>query len=342
VFVREVKGRKVKKKSPAKRAAEARAKPRPPTTRKKPARSKATRTKSPRAPASLDLSAFPPEAVAQLERWLCLACVLDVFTRHMGLTRAAVNRELARYEPSAGEVTASSLARPYFSTPSPEGGCPYCGSPKKWHARLPVVRIEGGKATDALRRKLVRGLPPRQFAVLEQKATGQRAFFDWLEGVSAGLDLDDPRALWEISRHYLGRTQPTVDWGAQLAQVHAIRRSRRLETGWEIDDGRLFLAPLLFDELLLVQYLVSRSHKASGMTLEGRLTLLELFVRLRNSGYLHAVGVSATNPSDAFEQLLDHVSGGQTTVKFHCIVDRRDFLERVKAVQQLAPPRPKR
>ena len=60
-----------------------------------------------------------------------------------------------------------------------------------------------------------------------------------------------------------------------------------------------------------MQYLVSRSHKAGGLTLEGRRTLLEIFVRLRNSGYLRAVGVSATEPAEAFEQLVEHLSGGE-------------------------------
>ena len=300
------------------------------------------RRKSSGAVAPLDLSAFPPEAVAGFERWLCLACVLDVLTRHMGLARAAANRELMRYQPAPVEVTAPQVNRPYFAATPPDGMCPYCGSPGKWHARLRIARIESGKATDALRRKLVRSLPAGKFAVLEQKATRQRAFFDWLEKISAGLDFDDPRVLWEISLHHLGRKEPAVDWAARFADIHVIRRSRRLEEGWEIDDGRLFLAPVLFDELLLVQYLVSRSHKAGGLTLEGRRTLPELFVRLRNSGYLRAVGVSASDPADALEQLLDYLSGGQTPVKFYCTVDRREFLARVKALQLLPPPRPKR
>jgi len=272
---------------------------------------------------------------------LCVACVLDVFTRHMGLARETANRELTRYQPAAPELTARHPARPYFGTPSAEGTCPYCGSPAKWHARFRVARIESSKATDALRRKLVRHLPASQFAVVEQKGTQQQAFYDWLEKVSTGLDFDDPRALWEISRHYLGRKEPAVDWAARFAEVRSIRRSRRLEQGWEVDEGRLFLAPVLFDELLFVQYLVSRSHKAGGLTLEGRRTLLEIFVRLRNSGYLRAVGVSANDPAEVFEQLVEHLSGGQATVKSHYIVDRRDLLARVKSLRLLRPPRPK-
>ena len=93
--------------------------------------------------------------------------------------------------------------------------------------------------------------------------------------------------------------------------------------------------------LLLAQYLVSRSHKSGGLTLEGRYTLAELFVRLRNSGYLRTAGVHTHNPGDALEQLLNSLSGGETALKFYYIVDRRDFLEKVKAVRLLKPPKPK-
>jgi hypothetical protein len=86
----------------------------------------------------------------------------------------------------------------------------------------------------------------------------------------------------------------------------------------------------LFDELLLVQYLVSRSHRAGGLTLEGRYTLPELWRRLRNSGYLREVGVEANNPSDAFEELIACLSGGDASVRFYHIVDRRAFLQVAK------------
>jgi hypothetical protein len=152
---------------------------------------------------------------------------------------------------------------------------------------------------------------------------------------------DDSVWLRDVSRHYLSRKEPKTDWQAQFAQVHTIRRSRRLETGWEIDHDRLFLAPTLYDELLLVQYLISRSHKAGGLTLEGRYTLAELFARLRNSGYLRAVGVHAQSPADALEQLVTYLGGGETAIKFYHVVDRRDFLEKVKSLKLIRPPRSK-
>src|SRR6266550_2607738 len=48
----------------------------------------------------------------------------------------------------------------------------------------------------------------------------------------------------------------------------------------------LFLAPSLYGEAILIQYFVSRSHAHGGLTLEGRITLMELIRQLRYIGYL--------------------------------------------------------
>jgi hypothetical protein len=269
--------------------------------------------------------------------------VSDVFTRHLDLAPRTAHLEIKRYTPSVPELYAPTTARPWFINQPTKNFCPYCGAASKWHTHLRVYRIESGKATDALRRELLKSLPQsdNQFAVLEEKATQQHAFFEWLDKISTGLDLDDPVWLREVSRHYLSRKEPKTDWRTLFDRVHFIRRSRRLESGWEVDSGRLFLAPTLFDEVLLVQYLVSRSHRAGGLTLEGRYTLPELFARLRNAGYLRAVGIPAQNPADALEQLVTVLGGGEAAIKFYHVVDRRDFLAKVKSLKQVTPPKPK-
>lgn len=218
----------------------------------------------------VDLSAFPPESVTSSERWLCVACVWQTFTRAMNLPPKTALAEMKRYTPSFEELTSAEAVRPFFAAQDGDKQpCPYCGSPVKWHARIVTHRIESGKATDTLRRNLVKLLPTSddQFVVLEQKATQQHAFFEWLEKISENLDLDDPAWLRDLSLHYLSRKEPKVNWQAEFAGVHSIRRSRRLAPEqeapakpWEVENGRLFLAPMLFDELLLVQYLVSRSQ----------------------------------------------------------------------------------
>jgi hypothetical protein len=297
----------------------------------------------------VDLSAFPPESVTSSERSLCVACVWQIFTRAMSLAPKTALTEIKRYTPSFEELTSAEAVRPFFAAQDKQP-CPYCGSPAKWHARIETHRIESGKATDTVRRSLVKTLPTsnNQFVVLEQKATQQHAFFEWLEKMSVNLRLDDPAWLRDVSLHYLGRKEPKVNWQAEFAGVHSIRRSRRLGPGqeqglkssipsWEVEQSRLFLAPMLFDELLLVQYLVSRSQLAGGLTMERRFTLPELWHRLRRSGYLRSIGVQAGNASDALEQMLAHLSGGEASARYYYIVDRRELLQRVKALQTEKP-----
>ena len=287
----------------------------------------------------LDLAEFPPESVTLTELWICVACIWEVFIRHMQLTPSTALAEIKRYSPSVDELNARTPVRPFFSAHSSANACPYCGASSKWLARLPVYRIESGKATDAPRRELVKSLPQtgNPFAIVEQKATQQIAFLDWLKKMSQELHFDDPRWLREVSRHYLGRKLPKVDWEPLFRETHSVRRSRRLEEGWEVDTGRLFLCPTLFDELLLVQYMVSRSHQAGGVTFEGRYTLNELFSRLRNAGYLRAVGVPASNPGDALEKLIEALSGGDASLRFYYIVDRRHLLEAAKLLKTAKP-----
>jgi hypothetical protein len=294
----------------------------------------------------IDLSDFPPESVMSSERSLCVACVWQIFTRAMSLAPKTALAEMKRYTPSFEELTSAEPTRPFFTVQDQDNQpCPYCGSPAKWHARIATHRIESGKATDTLRRNLVKSLPTSdgQFVVLEQKATQQHAFFEWLEKIGANLDLDDPAWLRDVSLHYLSRKEPKVNWQAEFAGVHSIRRWRRgpgqeaPAKSWEVEHDRLVLTPMLFDELLLVQYLVSRSQLAGGLTLERRYTLPELWHRLRHSGYLRFIGVQANNPSDALEQMLEHLSGGEAAARYYYIVDRREHLQRVKALETEKP-----
>jgi hypothetical protein len=294
--------------------------------------------KSPK-PAELNLSDFPAESLVTYTLGLCLACALDVLTRHMGLSADRAQSEIRRHSPTLEEVSAAAPTRPYFTWPADE--CPYCGAPPKWHAPLKIVKIEGGKTTDAPRRALVKkiGTSPN-FTVIEEKSTERDALYGWLAKTGASLDLDSPGWLLEATRHWLGRRIPKEDWAAIFQPIRFVRRSRRLEDGFEVEGPRLYLAPALFDEILLIQYLLSRSHKAGGETFEGRFTLLDLFHRLRGGGYLRSVGITAGNAADALEKLME-IHGGEGRVKFHYIVDRRDFLARLADLKTARVPRPK-
>src|SRR6516165_1703481 len=42
----------------------------------------------------LDVSGFPPESISVFEKWICLACVSDVFTRHLDLAPRTAHLEI--------------------------------------------------------------------------------------------------------------------------------------------------------------------------------------------------------------------------------------------------------
>jgi hypothetical protein len=281
----------------------------------------------------LDLTDFPPGTVTEYTTLVCLACIFDIFTKQIGLAPRSAYSEIKRYSPTVAELTSRKAVRPFFDSEEKHPRCPYCNAAKRWHARLDTHCIEGGKTTDAPRRKLVKTLEKKkdQFAVLELKSDRRKAFFDWLDTLRITLDLDDPAWLLEATKAYLERKAPKEKWTETFAGLRAVRPSSRLEDGWERDGSRLFLAPPLYNESLLVQYLVSRSHEHGGRTLEGRLTLMELIRRMRRGGYLTTHNIEATDQFEIFEKLLDEVAGsGQ--LKLYYIVDRREFLDKIKSV----------
>lgn len=332
----------------------------------------------------LDLSQFPPGTVTEFTTLVCLACIFDIFTKQLGLAPRTAFSEVKRHTPEIEELTKSGAMRPYFDSEEKHPHCPYCGSARRWLARFDTYCIEGGKTTDAARRMLLKKLPKKddQFLIIEKKSDSRAVFFEWLDTLGRNLDLDDESWLVDATRAYLERREPKTNWDEPFKDLRAVRRSNRMTEGWERDGSRLFLAPQLYSEALLIQYLVSRSHAHGGLTSDGRLTLMELIRRLRYSGYLDRVGISERDPGEVFEKLIDHLasthewtystagdsqpaaavkktakkkatkkSAKKTSksrkgkaappepevavtepVKLHYVVDRRDFLEKVKSV----------
>ncbi len=295
---------------------------------------KATKVKAPKD--VLDFGEFPAGSVTRHEVTLCLSCIFKLFTNQMGLAPRTAYNEIRRYAPTVEELTSREPQRPFFK-PSEEKNprCPYCDAPKRWHARLGVYRVEGGKASDAARRALVKKLPTKdeQFLVNEEKRTAKQVFFEWLERLGQALDFETDAA-WMLAaaRTYLERREPKADWAAAFDGARIVRRSQRIEEGWERDGARLFLAPALYNDVLLVQYLVSRSHRHGGRTFEGRLTLPDLVGRMRRGGHLDAQGITDRDRFDVLEQLVEHLTGGDAPARLHFITDRRDLLERARDV----------
>ncbi|MDQ1612783.1 MAG: hypothetical protein QOG00_2714 [Pyrinomonadaceae bacterium] len=282
----------------------------------------------------LDFSDFPPGTVNTYMRLVCLACIFDLFTKQLGLAPRTAYSEIKRHAPTAEELTASEPARPYFDSEERHPRCPYCNAAKRWHARLDTYRIESGKSTDAPRRALVKSLPKAedQFTMLESRSTKRDLFFAWLDALGRELDFTDDAWLITAARHMLERKEPKTDWAGIFENVRAVRRSQRLAEGWEHEGTRLYLSPPLYADALLIQYLVSRSQAHGGITFEGRLTLVELVRRLRYSGQLEAQGITERDQFDVLEQLIENLTGGATAAKLYFLVDRRDFLDKVKIV----------
>ncbi|HKP35762.1 MAG TPA: hypothetical protein VJT71_02800 [Pyrinomonadaceae bacterium] len=332
----------------------------------------------------LDLSQFPAGTVTEYTTLVCLACIFDIFTKQLGLAPRTAFSEIKRHSPTVEELTSRQAMRPYFDSDEKHPHCPYCGSAKRWLARFDTYCIEGGKTTDTPRRALIKKLPKTedQFVVVEKKSDSRAVLFEWLDTLGLNADFNDEAWPIEATRKYLERREPKTNWDEAFSELRAVRRSSRLSEGWERDGTRLFLAPALYSEAILIQYLVSRSHAHGGLTLEGRLTLMELIRRLRYSGYLDQIGITERDSGEVFEKLIDHlaakhewsssaapaaaakkkskvrtgsgsdrVKGAKKStkrskkpkqpepdeiiaepVKLHYLIDRRDFLEKVKSV----------
>ena len=283
---------------------------------------------------SLDFSNFPPGTVTEYTTLVCLACIFDIFTTQFGLAPRTAYAEIRKYAPTIDELTAPQAARPFFDSDEKNPHCPYCNSSKRWQSRLDTFGIEGGKAADTQRRALLKSLPKKdeQFRVLEAKTERRQVFFAWLDTLRLKVEQDNSGWLLDAARAYLERIEPKTDWSVAFEGVRAVRRSTRLETGWERDGVRLFLAPELYGEVLVVQYLLSRSHAHGGYTLEGRLTLTELIRRLRYFGCLKAIDVTDADQFEVLDRVIEKLAGGSGAVKMYYLVDRREFLANVKTV----------
>ncbi len=282
----------------------------------------------------IDFGQFPPGTVTEYTTLVCLACIFDIFTKQLGLAPRSAYSEIKRYAPSIKELTSRTAVRPFFDSDEKHPRCPYCNAAKRWHARLDTHSIEGGKQTDAPRRALFKALEKKgdRFLIHELKSDRRSAFFDWLDTLRIALDFGEPEWLIHSARALLERREPKTNWDKVFDDsLRAIRPSSRLTEGWERDRDRLFLAPDLYNEVLLVQYLVSRSQEHGGRTLEGRLTLLELIRRIRRGGYLNSHGISTSDQFEILDKLVDEVAGSGN-LKLYFVVDRREFLDKVKSV----------
>src|SRR6266478_2485391 len=193
----------------------------------------------------LDFSGFPAGTITEYTTLVCLACIFDIFTKQIGLAPRSAYSEIKRYIPSIKELTSPKAIRPFFDSEEKHPRCPYCNAARRWHSRLDIYRIEGGKTTDAARRAFLKTLPKKddQFKLIEVKSDRRSAFFEWLDTLRIALDLTEANWLLQVARSFLERRAPKTDWEEVFAGLRVIRPSARVTEGWERDGVRLFLAP---------------------------------------------------------------------------------------------------
>lgn len=268
------------------------------------------------------------------QRYVCLACIFDLFTKRLKMAARTAYTAVRNHTPSIEELTGTEPVRPYFDSTDKFPRCPYCGATKGKLAKFDVTRLEGSRTTAAARKELFDSLPRTEGAihVVEEKASRRDLLFQWLDDLGRRFDFDQPHWLMEAARAYLEKREPKADWSSEFASLQQVRRSHRLEEGWQREGSRLYLSPALYDEILLIQYLVSRSHRAGGYTFEGRLTLPELLRRLYNRGFLAQHGVTGEDPTEFLQNLVDALDPGSASMKVYYLIDRREFLEKTKAV----------
>ena len=268
------------------------------------------------------------------QRYVCLACIFDLFTKRLKMAPRTAYTAVRGHTPSIEELTGAEPTRPYFDSSDKFPHCPHCDASKAKLARFSVIRLDGSRATMAARKELFDSLPKAEgaVAVVEEKASRRDLLFQWLDDLGRRFDFDQPGWLIDAARAYLEKREPKTDWTVEFETIRQVRRSHRLAEGWEREGPRLYLSPTLYDEILLIQYLVSRSHRAGGYTFEGRLTLQELLRRLYNRGFLAQHGVTGEDPTEFLQNLVDALDPGSASLKVYYVIDRREFLDKTKAV----------
>lgn len=273
-------------------------------------------------------------AVLRHERELriCLKCGFDLFTRQLGLAARTAYSEMKKFVPAVEAFTAPQ--RPLFSSIEAQPPCPYCGAAARWIARLRLIQIEAPREAAKPARSLLAALKkrPEEYTIIKDRRAPIELFSDWLERTSLGLNFEGEMWLRDAAILYLERRDPLADWSG-IENVSRVLPSRRLEEGWEREGNRIYLAPALYGDLLVIQYLLSRTHLHGAMTFEGRLTPFEFFHRLRRLGYLERRGLEADDPGMLLEAAIARLAE-EGEIKSHLIIDRASYLEQLKSLYE--------
>jgi len=276
----------------------------------------------------------PRSLVFEVTLPLCLKCAFDFFTRQLKLAPRTAYSELKKHVPGESDFTGAATSRPHFFEEPDVDRCPYCNASKRWFARFKAFRIDSHPCVEKERKKLWSALKkdPERFALWTHHRTPTEIFSEWLERLKRRSNLDSDEWLIPAAVEAVQHRHPSTDLDSAVQTgVKRVQISRQLDTEWNYSDGWLYVTPEAYGDILLIQYLISRSHLHGGRTLEGRLTLQELMTRLKRIGYFEAKEIQFTDLYQTLEESVDKlVASGPTAVYY--AVDRADYMKQLRAV----------
>lgn len=262
-----------------------------------------------------------------------MRCTLELLTKRLGLAARTAYTQMKQFVPAAADLARQQINPPHFFSMEDNPRCPHCKATLRLLARLRIVRLETTPERERARKALLKklSLHPEPFAVVEHKATTHDLFFERLGLWRQRLNFDNEAWLHEAGLLYLRRTEPGLDSEA-LRETTPLKLAlfQQMAEPWKLVGRTLGLSTLLYGDILLVQYLLSRSHHSGGMTLAGRLTLFDLFHTLRRIGYVRARQIEEPDPSVLLEKLVDAIANARA-VKVTYIIDRTDYLLQIEA-----------
>lgn len=275
---------------------------------------------------------IPPQLLNERLLRLCLKCGFDLMTKQMGLAPRTAFSEMKKFVPDTPSFWSPEPQRPLFRHPEDKVPCPYCEAAKRWVATLRLVEIEAHEDIAKQAKKLLAAIKKKTevYAIVNDTRTSVQVFSDWLERLSQRLNFEGEMWLRDAAIEFLRRRQPLADWTG-VENIRRIFLSHRVPDGWERTDNRLYLAPALYADVLVVQYLLGRAHMHGALTFEGRLTPFEFFHRLRRLGYLEQRGIEADDPSSALEGAVAKLAE-TGAIKPHLVIDRAAYLDQLQAV----------
>ena len=279
---------------------------------------------------------IPRSAISVITLNICLKCSFDFFTKQLKLAPRAAYLELKKHMPEETDFTGAATERPHFFDEGGTTRCPYCNGAKGWFAGFRATRIEAHPSFEKERKKLWAALKkePDRFALWKSEATHMQIFSAWLERLKRRIEFGDDRWLIEAAIEHIKRFAPSNELEESLAEgVNRVQSSRKIESEWVYENGRLLVSPELFGDILLVQHLLSRSHLHGGRTFVGRLTLQELTGRLRRGGYFGSREIESYEPYELFEEAVARVVDSGPDAVYYA-VDRSDYLKKLKSIYE--------